>query len=153
MFIRPKFVTNSSSSAFIMWGVEIERNKVKEILGYFWNSMSQENRETVWSDYQGDPDVDLSDWDTVYDYLEEDYGLGEFTYSIFDKARIDIYEVDQDEDNYVLYVKGSWKSVDRGSTYTLNQFKEHADWLPEINKELQRAGIDDEPEWFIVGAN
>lgn len=115
--------------------------------------MSQENRETVWSDYQGDPDVDLSDWDTVYDYLEEDYGLGEFTYSIFDKARIDIYEVDQDEDNYVLYVKGSWKSVDRGSTYTLNQFKEHADWLPEINKELQRAGIDDEPEWFIVGAN
>jgi hypothetical protein len=152
MFLRSKFVTNSSSAAYIMWGVELDREELNTILQSLWLNMPKQDREAVWADYKGDAGTDVNNWGAVYEYLNEDFGFGEFSDTLLDKSKLDIHEADQDDGRYILYVKESWHSVDRGELRTFTKFRPTHGWLPEIARVLNEFNINQQPEWFILGA-
>jgi hypothetical protein len=135
-----------------MWGAEIDHEELNGILKSCWFSKTDKERNAIWKDYAGDPNADLNDWEKVYGYLTNEYGLEEFSHSFLDNDySASVYTIYEDSGEYILYIGSSWRSVDHGEAYRFDGFKVRVGWLQDFNKACKVFGLSKTPEWFIVG--
>jgi hypothetical protein len=123
MLIRAAFITNSSSTSFIAYGV-------------CFPTSHPVDPET--EDYLRDGDDDEIDWENVY---EEKTGLG------WGKAPVEFSSACHTEDA-VMYAKGSHHDIDYGYN-PISELKIDPAWDSVIEEACKAIGIDPiKPSWF-----
>jgi hypothetical protein len=160
MLIRKGFITNSSSTAYIMYGVPVSDEERKRILKYVWfDKLTDAQRDEIAIGHEFDYDIHngRDNWEELYEELEYDYG---YLYKLHEACLYPVQlEIYTDEDHYgndektIIFIPESYQSVYCGELKPLDAAISQGDkdWDKRMAEILDPSGVDRVPWWYIKG--
>jgi hypothetical protein len=160
MLVRKGFITNSSSTAYIMYGVPISNDERIQILKHIWFdklTAAQRDEIAIGHEFNYDIHTDKDNWEELYEDIEYDYGYLDKLHDAFlYPVKLEIYARDDDYDDTeraIIFIPDSYQSVYCGELKPLDfdPTESHLEWDQHMAGLLGPAGIDRPPWWYIIG--